>query len=181
MNRIFIIIALIIPPCSAMDIQTTQFKLSDSEEDHILKQRAYSLSSDESELEKQIDNLLAIFSDVTKIEDDQYVKLVLDVLVQDHEATHEHISPYLSIRLRSSYSKIHELTKLRKKSSLKRLMKTLIAESVEEAFIKSRLKVEKLHMKRADSVKKYRYALAGTMAIGLASTLAAFFAAYFAH
>lgn len=195
-----IILSLTIPPCSqikAMDSvdessqlefkgvirQISQMDIAiDIHADQLERARAASLSPENSELEGKLDELLSIFDDVTKIEDEQYLKMVMDILVRSRgEETFKQVSPYLSNKLRNSYQSIRELTQLRKRSSLKKLMKTLITESIEEAFTIQRGRFEDLEITKADHIRKYRYGLAASIVTGAAGCLATFFATYFAH
>lgn len=146
--------------------------------DQLLRSRAGTISSD---LEEQIDNLIGIFDDVTRIEDEDYIRMIMQILVKNKQETYATVSPYLSRRLRDSYQQIRELTELRKRSNLKKLMKNLMAESIEEAFIRQKNELEALDKSASQSIKKHRYVLAGTIVGGVATTLAAFFAAYFSN
>lgn len=150
-------------------------------ENQIMRARAGTASSEESMFEGQINDLINIFSDVQKIEDEQYIKSVLEVLSRDRKETYHNISPYLSRRLRESYSEVRELTEARKRSSLKKLMKQLIADSINDAFIKIHTKHEEEAVKHESDARKSRLILAGVIVTGVATTLAAFFAAYFGH
>ena len=155
--------------------------LSEDIENQMLRARAETISSEESQFEMQINDLLNIFSDVQKIEDEQYVKTALEVLSRDRKETYRNISPYLSRRLRESYNEVRELTEARNRSSLKKLMKQLIADSINDAFVKMHYKREEEAAKFESDARKSRMILAGVIVTGVATTLAAFLAAYFGH
>lgn len=155
--------------------------VEDDLENQIIRARAETMSSEESEFEHQMNELIAIFSDVQKIEDEQYIKSVLEVLSRDRAETARNISPYLGRRLRESYSEVRALTEARKRSSLKKLMKQLIADSINDAFIKAHAKREEEDKINSDNARRSKMLLAGVIVTGVASTLTAFFAAYFGH
>ncbi len=150
----------------------------DSVNNHMMRTRAATLSSD---LEEQIDTLIGIFEDVTQLEDEDYIRMIMEILVKNKQETFNHVSPYLSRRLRSSYNQIKELTDLRKRSSLKKLMKNLMAESIEDAFVKHKNQLEALDQAANQSIRNHRYVLAGTIVGGITTTLAAFLATYFSN
>jgi 2,3-bisphosphoglycerate-independent phosphoglycerate mutase len=122
----------------------------------IIRSRAGTISSEESQFEEQINELMTIFSSVQKIEDEQYVNAVLEVLSRDRKETYHNISPYLSRRLRESYNEVVELTEARKKSSLKKLMKQLVADSINDAFVKMHQKREEQEAIAAVNARRSR-------------------------
>ena len=150
-------------------------------ENQLARARSGTVSSEESQFEEQMNQLIEIFSDVQKIEDEQYINLTLEVLARDRHETYAHVSPYLCNRLRASYNEIRELTEARKRSSLKKLMKQLIADSINDAFIKMHTKHEEEEAKHESDARKSRMILAGVIVTGVVSTLTAFLAAYFGH
>jgi hypothetical protein len=155
--------------------------LEDDVENQLSRSRAGTLSSEESLFEGQMNELINIFSDVSKIEDEQYVESVLEVLSRDRKETYHSITPYLSRRLRDSYNEVRELTEARKRSSLKKLMKQLIADSINDAFIRAHDKREQESKEAARDSRKSKIILAGVIVTGVVSTLTAFLAAYFGH
>ena len=150
-------------------------------ENQIIRARAATISSEESQFEEQINELIDIFSDVQRIEDEQYVESVLEVLSRDRKETYHHISPYLAKRLHASYNEVRELTDARKRSGLKKLMKQLIADSINEAFVKLHAKHEEEENIASLNAKRSRMILIGVIVTGVSTTLAAFLAAYFGH
>lgn len=183
MIRFLLFMAIVIPPCSSL-IAMEEGVVSNLEMqvDQLARSRAASLSPENSDLEGRLDELLSIFDDVTKIEDEQYLKMVMDVLVKSRgEETFKQVSPYLSNKLRNSYKSIRELTQLRKRSSLKKLMRTLITESIEEAFTRQQSRYDDLDRISADNIKRYRYGVVVSLVGGVTACLTTFFATYFAH
>ena len=154
---------------------------TDDIENQMIRARAGTISSEESQFEDKMNELIEIFSDVQKIEDEQYIDAALQVFSRDRHETYQNVSPYLCNRLRASYNEIKELTEARKRSSLKKLMKQLIADSINDAFVKIHSKQEEEERHYQENAKKSRMLLIGVIVTGVASTLTAFLAAYFGH
>ena len=187
MKKLFLFIILANPlvamePVEMLHMQAPPVlrRIDTNKENEIMRERAHSISSD-SELLHQIDELIDIFDRVTTIEDAQFINMVIRTVTKNQPITSEEIRMHMSDKLRSSTTIITELTTARDRSKLKKLMKGLLAESIEEAFARRQIELNELNQQHCCKIKRYQWALIASTTGGVLATLAAFLGAYFGH